>query len=540
MSRCLILASVALLALAAQARAAVVISNAATSNMNCAGGVCTATAADAVLNEKDFRGLISHGDLTLASGSAAQDIVIAAKVQWAKNHHLTLDAYRGINFLFELTSEGTGAVTLTTNDGGSGGALSFTSKGKMTFWDPSSALTINGVSYTLANDVVTLASAIAAHPSHAFAFGRGYDASVDGTYGGPPVPTPLSGTFNGLGHTISNLKIVHNGHGRDADALFAAIAIGGKASDFALADASVTSGSRNDYIAMFASENDGTITNVGASGALHLTSKNPSFGGGLVGHNTGTVSASWCSGVIDGGQRYVFVAGLVAVNDGTITHSSSSATVAGNFWVSGLVAVNNGTVSQSSASGVVAIQTPHNTYVTAGGLAGSNFGTITQSYASGPVDAAYGDVGENNTFTAFGGGLVGWNAAGATIQDSYATGSVSALYNDQLGGLVGASSGAIFTSWSSGAVNTNPVFGGLIGEFDSSTGANGATYWDLDTSGISDPGKGAGNVANAPGIAGLTTVQFQSGLPSGFSSAVWAESPSINNGFPYLLANPPQ
>ena len=29
------------------------------------------------------------------------------------------------------------------------------------------------------------------------------------------------------------------------------------------------------------------------------------------------------------------------------------------------------------------------------------------------------------------------------------------------------------------------------------------------------------------------------GLPAGFDPAIWAQSKSINNGFPYLIANPP-
>ena len=67
----------------------------------------------------------------------------------------------------------------------------------------------------------------------------------------------------------------------------------------------------------------------------------------------------------------------------------------------------------------------------------------------------------------------------------------------------------------------------------------GNSYWDLDTSGISDPSQGAGSPANDPGITGLTSAQLQSGLPSGFDPAVWARSPRINNGFPYLINNPP-
>jgi hypothetical protein len=34
--------------------------------------------------------------------------------------------------------------------------------------------------------------------------------------------------------------------------------------------------------------------------------------------------------------------------------------------------------------------------------------------------------------------------------------------------------------------------------------------------------------------------QLRSGLPSGFDPAIWNEQSGINNGFPYLIANPPQ
>ena len=76
------------------------------------------------------------------------------------------------------------------------------------------------------------------------------------------------------------------------------------------------------------------------------------------------------------------------------------------------------------------------------------------------------------------------------------------------------------------------------------SGSNGGSvtndYWDLDTSGITDPSQGAGNIPNDPGITGLTTQQLQSGLPAGLDPAVWAEDPNINNGLPYLINNPPQ
>jgi hypothetical protein len=81
--------------------------------------------------------------------------------------------------------------------------------------------------------------------------------------------------------------------------------------------------------------------------------------------------------------------------------------------------------------------------------------------------------------------------------------------------------------------------GGVIG-YDEDGSLFAATYWDLDTSGVSDPAQGAGNISNDPGITGLTDAQLKFGLPSGFAPAIWGQSPDINNGYPYLLANPPQ
>src|SRR5439155_15975348 len=54
--------------------------------------------------------------------------------------------------------------------------------------------------------------------------------------------------------------------------------------------------------------------------------------------------------------------------------------------------------------------------------------------------------------------------------------------------------------------------------------------WDLDTSGISDPSQGAGNIPNDPGITGLTDAQLTSALPDGFDPNVWGENANINNG----------
>jgi len=84
--------------------------------------------------------------------------------------------------------------------------------------------------------------------------------------------------------------------------------------------------------------------------------------------------------------------------------------------------------------------------------------------------------------------------------------------------------------------------GGSIGG-DVSGGNGGSVsndYWDLDSSGITDPSQGAGIFANDPGITGSSDAQLKSGLPAGFGSGGLGTGPDLNNGLPYLINNPPQ
>ena len=39
---------------------------------------------------------------------------------------------------------------------------------------------------------------------------------------------------------------------------------------------------------------------------------------------------------------------------------------------------------------------------------------------------------------------------------------------------------------------------------------------------------------------GLTDAALKSALPAGFDPAIWGQSATINNGYPYLLDNPPE
>lgn len=161
-----------------------------------------------------------------------------------------------------------------------------------------------------------------------------------------------------------------------------------------------------------------------------------------------------------------------------------------------------------------------------GGLVGYNYeGDIEQSFATGEIEGAIG------------GGLVGINgntqAGIGTVKECYATGAI--LLRRYRGGLVGDDDGGVISQcYSTGIVHGGKEAGGFAGTAEYQY-QFGNLYWDMTTSGRKK-GTSRGDVE---GLTGLTDAQLKSALPAGFDPAVWGESPNINNGYPYILANPP-
>ncbi|MFL5238916.1 MAG: hypothetical protein ACJ8EL_15200, partial [Rhizomicrobium sp.] len=79
--------------------------------------------------------------------------------------------------------------------------------------------------------------------------------------------------------------------------------------------------------------------------------------------------------------------------------------------------------------------------------------------------------------------------------------------------------------------------GGIIGRGKAKFARYSDSYWDIDSSGTT---QAVGNTNKHDGLKGLSTEEFTSHLPRGFDRNIWGQSPSINNGYPYLLANPPR
>jgi hypothetical protein len=482
---------------AESAQADVTISSAATQNMTCSGGICTPTAAKAVLNAGDLQTMLSSGNVsvsTTGSGVQATNIKVSAAVAWSSAKVLTLDAWKSIEIDKAISVTGTGGLSVKTNDGGSGGAPFFGSKGDVTFQSLSSSLVINGLSYTLVNSVAGLANAVAANQDGNFALANDYDARSDGTYSQSPVTTIYGGTFEGLGNAISNMSIADT-NSSDYVGLFYEMGVGS-----AVADLNMT--------------------------AVNINSPNVTAAGAIVGDNQGMIANSRSSGSVNGGQYAS--GGIAGFNPGNISRSLSSASVQGAD-VGGLAGLNGGIISDSSATGsVTAVNGPNSPI--GGGLVGENQGTVETSWATGAVQCS--DDGSSL------GGLIGSMDSG-TLKNAYATGAVSGGTSAEVGGAVGFAWVGLGTSYSTGAPSggTHSFIGGYVG-YDL-TGGMKHDYWDMTTSGITDPGQGAGNVANDPGIKGLTTSKLQSQLPKGFSTKIWAEDSKINGGLPYLRGNPP-
>jgi len=503
------------LSCAASAHASVTISSAATTNMTCSGGVCAPTAKNAVLNVGDLETLLASGNVTVTTtgtGVQASDIDIKSALGWSSAGALSLLAKKSIEIASPVSITGLSGLTVTT---GTKGTFSFGKKGSVTFSNLSSKLIINGGTYTLVGDIQTLASDIAANPNGDFALAGNYDAS--GWGGSTPIPTIFNGTFEGLGNTISNLDIARAAlvNGFYYQALFAVLGATGTVADIGLVNVSVTTSVKNVGAATLVGVSSGTIMFCYASGVV--VSKKEGGPGGLVGGNSGTIANSYAAVTVTGGKgrNGLPTGGLVAENSGNIVKSYATGATNGSS-AGGLVGQNYGDISSSYAKGNVS-------GLVGGGLVGFNSGAVTDSYALGN---AKGGVS---------GGLIG--EASGTISNSYAMGNVTG--SNDAGGLVGDNGATISFSYSTGTVTGAATIGGLIGDDEAQPGSITDSYWDTDTSGIMNLGQGAGNIANDPGITGLTTAQFQSGLPAGFDPTVWAENANIDDGFPYLLANPP-
>ena len=521
------LVAVAVTFAAQAAHADVTISSKPTQNMSCDAGVCTATAQKAVLNVADLQTMLASGDVAVKTGSLAKDIDINQPLSWTSSSRLTLDAQRSVQIEKQVTVAGQGALTVTTNDTGDNGRdakgksegefIIVPEHGSVQFWDAGSSLMIDGNNYTLVYDIETLASDIAANPAGFYALATDYDASVDGTYSSPPILNSFSGSFEGLGNQFINVRIGLP-EAQEKIGFFTYLGPGGVLRNLILSRSSVRWRGKASYAALLLAENDG-----------------------------GTVASSHVDGRLDG--KAFATGGLVGINGSVnaakIEFSSASVEIArkgmtSEEYAGGLAGINaQGSISASYAKGNLDVSGGG---MYGGGLVGLNSAAIDTSYSISAVSVTGNVLG-------FAGGFVATQHGPGKIDNCYATGSATVLHGDRWAGAggfmafngdVGWSGGTVAHSYSTGTPKI--VLGGSFNYLGGFAGGNGngqdaltIDYWDTTTSGES---AGFGT-DYCPGVEGLSDAQLKSGLPAGFDPKIWGSDPSINNGYPYLRANPP-
>ena len=474
------------------------------------GGSVTSGTPDGDISGSTLTAALGSGDVTIlssqgSSSPGAGNIKVNDVVSWSKNK-LTLIATNDINVNAVMTAgatddtgtpgtfatldlePGSGKVNMGFNpDGTFKGRVDFFNANGVTPRSGSGFLVINSSSYTVINTADALQDPVGGN----YALGSSFSVSSIVNFN----PVGLSTTFDGLGHTISDLTINRPNQG----------------------------------VGLFA-DSHVTIRNVGLANASVTGSL---YTGALAGINFGTITNSYATGGVTGGG---YIGGLVGDNVGSIDNSYADVSVDGELIVGGLAGSNVGHITNSYAMGNVTGSGNN----CAGGLVGKNdnysgVATITNSYATGVVN------GKSEV-----GGLVGINFR-ATITNSYATGVVNGV--DSVGGLVGENYGAIEKCYARGRVTGSSHVGALVGfNYDIEPVSDSDSFYEKDA----NPWLyGVGNESDEPGyVTGLSTSDMK--LEANFNTStvangsvnpqwdftpdtgVWKIDPAKNGGYPYL------
>lgn len=383
------------------------------------------------------------------------NINIGAPIVWTTGTMLTLNAFNDVNINDSIHAKGTGGLTIMT---GPHGDLFFGSSGSASFDHHTSTLIINHSGYRLVSNLTTLANVIATDPYGSYALSHNINAASDGVYASSPVTTDFYGTFEGLGHSISNLTI------KDPSGtyvgLFSDVEYVGVLRDLHLINANVYGLANSAYVGGLAGDSSGVIQGVTVSG--HVVGGYSSDVGGLVGYTDGQdggfITNSSSSALVQGSES-TDIGGLVGYGEYVvIQNSSASGNVEGvDGDIGGLIGyLDYGNITKSHATGEV--KGDDSAYV--GGLAGYIYqDAVLDSYATGNVFGGY---------DSYVGGLVGYNEDYSQIDGSHATGNVTADGYSEMGGLVGyADYGGVTNSYATGNViggySDTYYIGGLVG-----------------------------------------------------------------------------
>ena len=218
-----------------------------------------------------------------------------------------------------------------------------------------------------------------------YALGRDIDASAAASWNGGAGFMPVggislfTGTFDGQGQTISNLRI--NRPSGQYVGLFGWNGASAIVRNLGVLNVSVTGGTATGGVA---GKNEGAITGVYTSGSVTSNAG----AGGIVGYNYGPLSNVYSTATVSAPSIYAGgIAGL-SVSGGNISRAYATGSVSGGQNVGGLVGYfAGGSLTQSYATGAVSGTSG------VGGLLGYNGGSITQSYWDSYTTGQAGGIG---------------------------------------------------------------------------------------------------------------------------------------------------
>lgn len=226
-----------------------------------------------------------------------------------------------------------------------------------------------------------------------------------------PVANSFEGTFDGDGHTISNITI--DSDGSDVG-IFSTAGYGSNIKNLTIANPAITVNADNSYVGIIAGETAGdTITNVHIYNASIAAADDTDTGitasvGGFVGK--ATLYSMALASSFDGNINIPYssyVGGIGGIYGETLTSASVTAcavtgSVAGNYNVGGIVG-NSGTDSKTTDCHVNAAIKASNSV---GGIVGDNSarGLVTRCVAEGSVESTTAQKWGNGYLA---GGIVG-------------------------------------------------------------------------------------------------------------------------------------
>ena len=297
-----------------------------------------------------------------------------------------------------------------------------------------------------------------------------------------------TGTFDGAGHTITNLKVTSSDAVvayflmpdiHTAAALFGVVGTGGRVENLTVSaditNEPRTSASTNNIYgdaAAIVGYNHGTVTNCTAGGTVTAKDAN-CYAGGIAAINLrGTIVGCSNRSTVTLANIVQYVGGITGHNDyGTISGCSNSGTVKGlnstGCSAGGIAGAVNGTITGGTITNGTITNCTNSGTVSGGerngGIAGWNHtGKITNCTNSGSVTTDGGKAG----------GIAGWNNNASSITNCTNSGTVETIaFGSRAGGIAGHNDNASITNCTnSGSVTKG---GGTAGGIEAQNDGGG-------------------------------------------------------------------